>query len=89
MKCEHEGCVVEGVGRACVDLDYASVPEEGCASTEASEFSCPAHLTAWLREKADEVEGVKECVTCDGHGLRLEPTSRNCKECHGAGRVKR
>lgn len=81
MKCEHEGCEAEAVGTIRIDvaLDYDG-------------GMCRSHLASWLRAKADEVEGVKECDHCEGDGYvstyRPSGDFDACRECHGTGRVK-
>lgn len=76
MKCEHEGCK-EAPCHECI------------AYTEGLRWFCRAHLAAWLRAKADEVEGVRVCETCEGDGSHPVFGAHDCPTCNGTGRVKR
>lgn len=94
MKCEHEGCLADGEQIRIVRLDLPSMP------VTDSPVLCRHHLAAWVREYADEVEGVKECPECRGKkeigeesgveefGMR-EVLYHECHECHGTGKVPR
>jgi hypothetical protein len=57
MKCEHKGCGEEATAEAILG-PFGRMGEGHPAIRDVC--MCPAHLAAWLREKADEVEGVKE-----------------------------
>lgn len=71
MKCEHEGCGEEAYDYYC-----------GGGAIERFEL-CRAHLAAWLRKKADEVEGKIECGLCDGVG---KDGLGACPRCGGTGK---
>lgn len=62
MKCEHEGCDGEAVLVRCIIEGKTS--EAFLARIYRSPNLCRSHLAAWLREKADEVEGVSKCSVC-------------------------
>lgn len=84
MKCEHEGCGSNASSLIVVKIyNYRSKDEEYSGNY------CRSHLAAWLREKADEVEGVRECEACGGYGITGVNWCNRCASCHGTGRVPR
>lgn len=80
MKCEHEGCEEESAATIKIEITFDRGRYGGM---------CRSHLAAWLREKADEVEGVRECEACGGYGITGVNWCNRCASCHGTGRVPR
>jgi hypothetical protein len=83
IKCEKEGCNKESV-------HGISIHRMGGTIALAFVGLCDHHLADRVREYADEVEGVRICEECEGHGVAYDEIGGYvCAACHGTGRVKK
>jgi hypothetical protein len=87
MKCEHDGCGREA--RAAIRVEHRSA-DFGWHAGARSIAVCDEHLPWLLRSRADEVEGVRDCETCEGEGyVGTYEDYEKCGCCHGTGKVPR
>lgn len=86
MKCEHEGCLKEATHM----IEIRKIGEPVYRNGKKVPALCDEHAAHMMRSRADEVEGVRDCETCEGEGyVGTYEDYEKCGCCHGTGKVPR